>query len=62
MKQFTQIKEEKEMMLAQAAFYRNEKARVITDEKYGEGAAEFFAQALEAFYKKTCGEAEVKKD
>lgn len=58
MKQFTQIKEEKEMMLAQAAFYRNEKARVITDEKYGEGAAEFFAQALEAFYKKTCGEAE----
>lgn len=51
MKQFSQVKEEKGIMLAQASYFRNEKIRGNTDKKYGEGAAEFFAQAIEAFYK-----------
>lgn len=49
-KQFSQIKIEEGLMLAQAQYYRNEKARRITDEKYGAGASDFFAQAIEAFY------------
>ena len=52
MKQLTQIQEEKGFMLAQAQYYRNEKVRPIVDEKYGSGASEFFARAIEAFYKK----------
>ncbi len=51
MKQFSQVKEEKGIMLAQTSYYRNEKIGGNTDKKYGEGAAEFFAQAIEAFYK-----------
>ena len=52
MKQFSQIKEEKGFMLAQAQYYRNEKISPMTDEKYGEGASDFFARAIEAFYGK----------
>lgn len=52
MKQFSQIKEEKGFMLAQAQYYRNEKIRPMTDEKYGEGASDFFARAIESFYGK----------
>ena len=52
MKQFSQINEEKGLMLAQAQYYRNEKVKPMTDEKYGEGASDFFAQAIEAFYEK----------
>ncbi len=52
MKQFSQIKEEKGLMLAQAQYYRNERIRQMTDEKYGEGASDFFARAMEAFYGK----------
>ena len=51
MKQFSQIKEEKGFMMAQAQYYRNEKIRPMIDEKYGEGASDFFAQAIENFYK-----------
>ena len=51
MKQFLQIKNEKDFMLAQIQYYRNEKNKVIIDEKYGEGASNFFAKAIEAFYK-----------
>lgn len=51
MKQLSQIKNEEGLMLAQAQYYRNEKIKPVTDEKYGEGASEFFAQAIEAFYK-----------
>lgn len=51
MKQFTQVKNEEGLMLAHAQYYRNEKIRPMIDEKYGEGASEFFAQAIEAFYK-----------
>ena len=50
MKQFSQIKDEKELMLANARFYRNEPYNSNLDQKYGEGAAEFFARAIEAFY------------
>ena len=52
MKQLSQIKEEKGFMLAQAQYFRNEKIKPMTDEKYGEGASDFFAQAIEAFYGK----------
>lgn len=51
MKQFTQVKNEEGLMLAHAQYYRNEKIRPMIDEKYGEGASEFFAQAIDAFYK-----------
>ena len=50
-KQFSQIKNEQGFMLAQAQYYRNEKIRPMIDEKYGEGASDFLAQAIEAFYK-----------
>lgn len=52
MKQLCQIKDEKGLMLSMAWSYRNEQGREEIDEKYGDGAAEFFAQAIEAFYKK----------
>ena len=39
-------------MLAQAQYYRNENVRRMTDEKYGDGASDFFARAMEAFYGK----------
>lgn len=52
MKQLSQIKEEKGFMLAQAQYYRNEKIKPMTDEKYGDGASDFFAQAIESFYGK----------
>ena len=50
MKQFSQIKEEKGFMMAQAQYFRNEKIRPMIDEKYGEGASDFFARAIESFY------------
>lgn len=51
MKQFFQLKDEKEMMLSLAQSYHNRQIRIVLDEKYGNGAAEFFAQAIEEFYK-----------
>lgn len=53
MKQFTQVINEEGLMLAHVQYYRNEKIKPIIDEKYGKGASEFFAQAIEAFYKKS---------
>ena len=50
MKQLCQLKEEKGMMLALAKFYREARCRQTMDEQYGEGSAEFFAQAIENFY------------
>ena len=50
MKQFSQIKDEKELMLATARSYRNEPYKSNLDQKYGEEAAEFFARAIEVFY------------
>lgn len=51
MKQFSQVKSEAGMMLSIATNYRDEKAKNLLDEKYGEGFAEFAACAIEAFYK-----------
>ncbi|MCM1222494.1 MAG: MerR family transcriptional regulator [Lachnospiraceae bacterium] len=53
MKQFSQIQEEREWMLVIARSYRNEHARSVLDQKYGEGMAAFFADAIEAFYEKS---------
>lgn len=50
MKQLTQMKEEKACMLQIARTYRSEQVRAAVDEEYGEGASEFFARAIEAFY------------
>lgn len=52
MKQVCQMKEEQGLMLSIAQSYRNEKCRQAIDQQFGDGAAEFFAQAIEAFYKK----------
>ena len=51
MKQLAQIKEEKGFMMAQTQYYRNEQIEPMIDEKYGEGASDFFAQAIENYYK-----------
>lgn len=51
MKQLAQIKEEKGFMMAQAQYNRNEQIKPMIDEKYGEGASDFFAQAIENYYK-----------
>lgn len=50
MKQLSQVKEERGFMLAQTQYYRNEKIKPMIDEKYGEGASDFFAKAIETFY------------
>ena len=50
-KQLYQLKDETGMMLSLAQSYRNDDVKMSTDEKYGEGASEFFAQAIENFYK-----------
>lgn len=52
MKQFCRLKEETGMMLSLARSYRNEQVAAQVDGEYGEGASEFFARAIEAFYKK----------
>lgn len=51
MKQLYQLGDEKGMMLSHAQSYCNEKVKTATDEKYGNGAAQFFMQAIETFYK-----------
>ncbi len=50
MKQCSQIKNEQEMMLAFARSYRDGVWKPKIEARYGEGAAEFFARAIEAFY------------
>ena len=50
-KEFSRIEQEEGLMLATAKSYNNELIKKKTDEKYGEGASEFFAQAIEGFYK-----------
>ena len=50
MKQFSQIKNEQEMMLTVARSYRDGVWKPKIEARYGEGAAEFFAWAIEAFY------------
>lgn len=50
MKTLYQIKDEKPVMLSVAESYRNELVRNKTDEVYGTGASDFFANAIESFY------------
>ena len=50
MKQFSQIKDEQEMMLAIARSCRGGVWKSKIEKRYGEGSAEFFARAIEAFY------------
>lgn len=54
MKQITQIKEdaEAELMRCEARIRTQEPIKSKTDEKYGNGTAEFIAQAIELFYNK----------
>ena len=51
MKQFSQMKEERGMMLSVAHSYQDTMVKSKVNEKYGEGAAEFFAEAIASFYK-----------
>lgn len=50
MKQLTQVKEESGMMRHLAQLQNAEPSKSKTDGQYGEGTAEFFAQAIAAFY------------
>ena len=51
MKQLGQFERgEDEFMRSVAASYREARGRKAADERYGEGAAEFFAQAIEAMF------------
>ena len=51
MKQLYQLQDESGMMLSLAKTYRREEVKKATDEKYGNGVAQFFMQAIEVFYK-----------
>lgn len=53
MKQMCQLKQEKDVMMGLAKYYRNDKIKPMIDEKYGKGASEYFSEAIEAFYKKS---------
>lgn len=50
MKQFYQMKHEKGLMLSIASSYSDERMKATLDQQHGEGAAAFFAQAMNAFY------------
>ena len=52
MKQLYQIQYEKGLMMGIASTYRDERVISVTDKEYGPGTSEFFANAIEAFYKK----------
>ena len=51
MKMLYQIKDEKPLMQSVAQSYREPLTQKKTDEIYGDGAAEYFAEAIELFYK-----------
>lgn len=51
MKQLYQLQDESGMMLSLANAYRREEVKKAADEKYGNGASQFFVQAIEVFYK-----------
>ena len=52
MKQFLQLKDEKEIMLSQARMYLDEQVEETTDARYGPGFADFLHRAIEAFYER----------
>lgn len=45
-----QVKEEAGVMLSLATSYQNDQVRRIIDERYGDGAAAFFARAIQSVY------------
>ena len=51
MKMLYQIKDEKPLMQSVAQSYRDPLTQKKTDEIYGDGEAEYFAEAIELFYK-----------
>ncbi|MBQ8973187.1 MAG: MerR family transcriptional regulator [Clostridia bacterium] len=51
MKQLLQLKDEREMMLAQAQLYQQEPTKGMTDRQFGEGFSDFLHRAIERFYK-----------
>ena len=50
MKMLYQIKDEKPVMLSVAESYRDAMVREKIDADYGEGASDFFANAIKQFY------------
>lgn len=50
MKMLYQIKDEKPVMLSVAESYRDTRVREKIDADYGEGASDFFANAIKQFY------------
>lgn len=52
LKQLLQMKDEKNMMLAQAETYLDVRVTAVTDERYGDGFSDFLNRAIIAFYKR----------
>lgn len=51
MKELSQVQDARAWMLATASFYRKEPSKSRLEEQYGTGAADFFANVIEAFYR-----------
>ena len=52
LKQLLQMKDEKNMMLAQAETYLDVRVTAVTDERYGDGFSYFLNRAIIAFYER----------
>lgn len=52
LKQLLQMKDEKNMMLAQAETYLDVRVEAVTDERYGDGFSDFLNRAIIAFYER----------
>ena len=52
LKQLLQMKDEKNMMLAQAETYLDVRVATVTDEQYGDGFSNFLNRAIIAFYER----------
>ena len=52
LKQLLQMKDEKNMMLAQAETYLDVRVAALTDERYGDGFSDFLNRAIIAFYER----------
>ena len=46
------MKDEKNMMLAQAETYLDVRVTAVTDERYGDGFSDFLNRAIIAFYER----------
>lgn len=52
LKQLLQMKDERNMMLAQAETYLDVRVAAVTDERYGDGFSDFLNRAIIAFYER----------